>query len=163
MQRDWRRAQSEKDIKCMYRVLESMVRSLNNLEERFHQSYFFYLLTSINSFMPISHYSAILALWVGSFVVLWAAQMPFVTIPTTEDLLQYALCSFLWRLSPYAAVAVITSRAEGTLMMGAFIAQVVFTLALEDIVVGLLAAIGANAYAALRYCTKQGKESVKLH
>lgn len=36
------------------RVVESMVRSLNNLLERFHQSYFFYLLPSTERYVSIS-------------------------------------------------------------------------------------------------------------
>ncbi|KPJ21335.1 Glycosylphosphatidylinositol anchor attachment 1 protein [Papilio machaon] len=34
-------------------ALESILRSLNNLLERFHQSYFFYLLASTNRFVSI--------------------------------------------------------------------------------------------------------------
>lgn len=36
------------------RVVESIVRSLNNLLERFHQSYFFYLLPSTDRYVSIS-------------------------------------------------------------------------------------------------------------
>lgn len=35
------------------RVLEGVLRSLNNLLERFHQSYFFYFLPSNDRFIPI--------------------------------------------------------------------------------------------------------------
>lgn len=35
------------------RVVESIVRSLNNLLERFHQSYFFYLLPSTDRYISI--------------------------------------------------------------------------------------------------------------
>lgn len=35
------------------RVIESIVRSLNNLLERFHQSYFFYLLPSTDRYISI--------------------------------------------------------------------------------------------------------------
>ena len=35
------------------RIVESIVRSLNNLLERFHQSYFFYLLPSTDTYISI--------------------------------------------------------------------------------------------------------------
>lgn len=35
------------------RIVESIVRSLNNLLERFHQSYFFYLLPSTDRYISI--------------------------------------------------------------------------------------------------------------
>lgn len=46
----------------MCRVVEGTVRSLNNLIEKLHQSYFLYLLDSPNSFIGYEEYSA--ALWV---------------------------------------------------------------------------------------------------
>ncbi|XP_044760728.1 glycosylphosphatidylinositol anchor attachment 1 protein [Coccinella septempunctata] len=38
------------------RILEGVFRSLNNLLEKFHQSFFFYLLTSSNRYVSIGHY-----------------------------------------------------------------------------------------------------------
>lgn len=35
------------------RIVESIIRSLNNLLERFHQSYFFYLLPSTDTYISI--------------------------------------------------------------------------------------------------------------
>ncbi|GBP76664.1 Glycosylphosphatidylinositol anchor attachment 1 protein [Eumeta japonica] len=43
-------------------ALESILRSLNNLLERFHQSYFFYLLTGTNRFISIGQYMPSLCL-----------------------------------------------------------------------------------------------------
>ncbi|KAJ3367997.1 Glycosyl phosphatidyl inositol protein transamidase complex subunit [Allomyces arbusculus] len=48
----WRTA----SISQMGAVLESMFRSLNNLIEKFHASYFFYQFLSIDSFIPILHF-----------------------------------------------------------------------------------------------------------
>lgn len=44
------------------RLLESVVRCLSNLSERLHHSHFFYLLCSLDSFLPITHYLAPFAL-----------------------------------------------------------------------------------------------------
>ncbi|KAL1464520.1 hypothetical protein WDU94_004156 [Cyamophila willieti] len=46
----------------MGKVIEGVFRSMNNLLERFHQSYFFYLLPSSDRFVSISYYMPILAL-----------------------------------------------------------------------------------------------------
>ncbi|XP_015186260.1 PREDICTED: glycosylphosphatidylinositol anchor attachment 1 protein [Polistes dominula] len=51
------------------RVVESMVRSLNNLLERFHQSYFFYLLPSTDRYVSISLYMRPLVLIVASLFI----------------------------------------------------------------------------------------------
>ncbi|XP_065318111.1 glycosylphosphatidylinositol anchor attachment 1 protein-like isoform X2 [Gordionus sp. m RMFG-2023] len=42
--------------RTLCRFLEGMVRSVNNLQEKFHQSYMFYLLTSIDNFISIANY-----------------------------------------------------------------------------------------------------------
>jgi len=39
-----------------FRVLEGILRSLNNLLERFHQSFFFYILASTERFVSIGNY-----------------------------------------------------------------------------------------------------------
>ncbi|KAJ3360204.1 hypothetical protein GGF32_008550 [Allomyces javanicus] len=49
-------------ISQMGAVLESMFRSLNNLIEKFHASYFFYQFLSIDSFIPILHFLPSVAL-----------------------------------------------------------------------------------------------------
>lgn len=40
------------------RATESIFRSLNNLLERFHQSFFLYIMTSIDSFIAVGNYLA---------------------------------------------------------------------------------------------------------
>ena len=40
----------------LYRVIESTLRSINNLLERFHQSFFFYLMPSSNHYVSIGNY-----------------------------------------------------------------------------------------------------------
>lgn len=39
-----------------FRLLEGMYRKLNNLLERLHQSYFFYLMPSLSHFVSIGYY-----------------------------------------------------------------------------------------------------------
>lgn len=39
-------------------AIESLFRSLNNLLERFHQSFFLYLMTSVDSFVAVGNYLA---------------------------------------------------------------------------------------------------------
>ena len=43
---------------CARRAVESLFRSLNNLLERFHQSFFLYLMTSVDSFVAVGNYLA---------------------------------------------------------------------------------------------------------
>jgi len=40
----------------IYRLMEGMYRKLNNLLERLHQSYFFYLMPSLSHFVSIGYY-----------------------------------------------------------------------------------------------------------
>lgn len=40
----------------IFRLLEGMYRKLNNLLERLHQSYFFYLMPSLSHFVSIGYY-----------------------------------------------------------------------------------------------------------
>ncbi|CAH2057448.1 unnamed protein product, partial [Iphiclides podalirius] len=50
-------------------ALESILRSLNNLLERFHQSYFFYLLAATNRFISIGQYMPSLCLLCGAMLI----------------------------------------------------------------------------------------------
>ncbi|XP_043263869.1 glycosylphosphatidylinositol anchor attachment 1 protein [Colletes gigas] len=47
---------SDENLYQVGRIVESIVRSLNNLLERFHQSYFFYLLPSTDTYISIGLY-----------------------------------------------------------------------------------------------------------
>lgn len=47
---------NDNDITCFGRIAEAMFRSVNNLLEKFHQSFFFYLLLSPKYFVSISSY-----------------------------------------------------------------------------------------------------------
>lgn len=53
----------------MGKILEGLYRSLNNLLERFHQSYFFYLLPSSDRFVSIIWYMPVLAGLVSTLLV----------------------------------------------------------------------------------------------
>lgn len=61
-------------------ALESIMRSLNNLLERFHQSYFFYLLAATNRFISIGQYMPCLCLLCVALLVkalaLWVSLQP---------------------------------------------------------------------------------------
>jgi len=46
-------------------VLVGILRSVNNLMERFHQSYFFYVLLSTHNFVPLAAYMPIIGLILG--------------------------------------------------------------------------------------------------
>lgn len=47
---------SEADYSQVGKVVESIIRSVNNLLERFHQSFFFYLLPSTDRYISIGKY-----------------------------------------------------------------------------------------------------------
>lgn len=53
----------------MGKILEGVYRSLNNLLERFHQSYFFYLLPSNDRFVSIIWFIPVLGMLVGALLV----------------------------------------------------------------------------------------------
>ncbi|XP_039748047.1 glycosylphosphatidylinositol anchor attachment 1 protein [Pararge aegeria] len=50
-------------------ALESILRSLNNLLERFHQSYFFYMLAATNRYISIGQYMPSLCLLCGAMLI----------------------------------------------------------------------------------------------
>ncbi|XP_038218467.1 glycosylphosphatidylinositol anchor attachment 1 protein [Zerene cesonia] len=64
-------------------ALESIFRSLNNLLERFHQSYFFYLLAATDRFISIGQYMPSLCLLCGALLI--RALSLWVTIQKEES------------------------------------------------------------------------------
>ncbi|ODV85799.1 hypothetical protein CANARDRAFT_197423 [[Candida] arabinofermentans NRRL YB-2248] len=60
---------SGKDITTLGRVLEAVFRSVNNLLEKFHQSFFFYLLLAPRQFVSIGNYLPAAVLTATSFAV----------------------------------------------------------------------------------------------
>ncbi|CAF4872885.1 unnamed protein product [Pieris macdunnoughi] len=64
-------------------ALESIFRSLNNLLERFHQSYFFYLLAATDRFISIGQYMPSLCLLCGAMLI--RALSLWVTIQKEDD------------------------------------------------------------------------------
>lgn len=56
-------------IVALTKIIEGVVRSLNNLLERFHQSYFFYLIISYDRFVSIGDYMPCIALMAGALLV----------------------------------------------------------------------------------------------
>lgn len=51
------------------RIIEGTLRSINNLLERFHQSFFFYLLANENSYISIGNYMPPLGLLLAPMVI----------------------------------------------------------------------------------------------
>uniref|UniRef100_A0A224XLV1 Putative conserved plasma membrane protein n=1 Tax=Panstrongylus lignarius TaxID=156445 RepID=A0A224XLV1_9HEMI len=51
------------------RVVEGIFRSINNLLERFHQSYFFYILTDTDRFVSIGLYTPCVGMMVGALLI----------------------------------------------------------------------------------------------
>lgn len=75
----------------VFRLFEGMFRKLNNLLERLHQSYFFYLMPSLSRFVSIGYYmpafgllAVILLLRVSSHC--WLNELPDVSCLTDEAL-----------------------------------------------------------------------------
>ncbi|PGH32698.1 rhomboid protein 2 [[Emmonsia] crescens] len=58
------------DEMALGRTVESLVRSLNNLLEHFHQSFFFYILMQANRFVSIGTYLPSAMLIAGSFTIM---------------------------------------------------------------------------------------------
>lgn len=56
-------------IMALLRIVEGINRSLNNLLERFHQSFFFYVLISSERFISIGDYMPIIGLMAGSLLI----------------------------------------------------------------------------------------------
>jgi glycosylphosphatidylinositol transamidase len=57
------------DEMSLGRVTESLIRSINNLLEHLHQSFFFYILLNANRFVSIGNYLPAAMLIAGSFTV----------------------------------------------------------------------------------------------
>ncbi|XP_065078312.1 glycosylphosphatidylinositol anchor attachment 1 protein [Ochlerotatus camptorhynchus] len=56
-------------VGALLKIIEGISRSLNNLLERFHQSYFFYLLVTHDRFVSIGDYMPSLALMAGTLLI----------------------------------------------------------------------------------------------
>jgi glycosylphosphatidylinositol transamidase len=56
-------------INALIRIVEGICRSLNNLLERFHQSFFFYIMVSHDRFVSIGDYMISLGLMVGPLFI----------------------------------------------------------------------------------------------
>ncbi|XP_012253852.2 glycosylphosphatidylinositol anchor attachment 1 protein [Athalia rosae] len=77
---------SEFNMYNMGRVVESLVRSLNNLLERFHQSFFFYLLPSTDKYISIGLYMPPLAsIIAGLFIKAFSVWLKLQENPETKD------------------------------------------------------------------------------
>ncbi|XP_049603949.1 glycosylphosphatidylinositol anchor attachment 1 protein isoform X1 [Syngnathus scovelli] len=78
--------QYKTSVNSVGRLLEAMYRKLNNLLERLHQAYFFYLLPSLSHFVPISYYMTAFGLVAITLPLraldLWVALS---VSPATED------------------------------------------------------------------------------
>lgn len=61
------------DEMALGRIVESLVRSLNNLLEHFHQSFFFYILMQANRFVSIGTYLPSAMLIAGNFTIMAVA------------------------------------------------------------------------------------------
>ncbi|XP_052860746.1 glycosylphosphatidylinositol anchor attachment 1 protein [Anopheles cruzii] len=68
VKRDKPHAQNQ-EVGSMLRIIEGISRSLNNLLERFHQSFFFYILAANDRFVSIGDYMPSLALMAGSLLI----------------------------------------------------------------------------------------------
>ncbi|XP_077580631.1 GPI-anchor transamidase component GPAA1 isoform X2 [Stigmatopora nigra] len=78
--------QYKTDMTTVGRLLEGMYRKLNNLLERLHQSYFFYLLSSLTQFVSISYYMPAIGL-IGVILLLRALDLwvQLSAPPVTKD------------------------------------------------------------------------------
>lgn len=63
------RKRSPADFQTLGRIVEGTFRSLNNLLERFHQSFFFYILCSGSRYVSIGLYMPVLGLLAGGFIL----------------------------------------------------------------------------------------------
>lgn len=68
---------------ALLKMLEGVSRSVNNLLERFHQSFFFYLLVATDRFVSIGDYMPSLALMAGALLV--KAFIVWLTIHQSDD------------------------------------------------------------------------------
>ncbi|XP_029052423.1 glycosylphosphatidylinositol anchor attachment 1 protein [Osmia bicornis bicornis] len=76
---------SERNFYQVGRIVESIVRSLNNLLERFHQSYFFYLLPSTDTYISIGLYIRSLVLIIAAVFIKAFAMWQKLQIFTSKE------------------------------------------------------------------------------
>uniref|UniRef100_A0A8D0CK72 GPI-anchor transamidase component GPAA1 n=1 Tax=Scleropages formosus TaxID=113540 RepID=A0A8D0CK72_SCLFO len=69
--------QYKTDLTTVGKLLEGMFRKLNNLLERLHQSYFFYLLPSLSRFVSIGYYMPAFGLLAAILLLLVGMREPF--------------------------------------------------------------------------------------
>ena len=104
----------------MAKTIEGTVRSINNLLERFHQSFFYYVMPSTNNYISIGLYIPALALcllssavkaldlWFRSLITLHVFEQPEIpslkVIPDITSVFRVLFASFLLPSSVYFAV-----------------------------------------------------------
>lgn len=105
------------DITTFGRICESTARSINNLLEHFHQSFFFYLLLGTNYFVSIASYLPVAMLVAGSFSVMalyWIFTMDSASVSEASQAgvgvalitVLSSICGYCWSVShTYAAIA----------------------------------------------------------
>ncbi|CAL1532748.1 unnamed protein product [Lymnaea stagnalis] len=76
-----KKGQRQSDIHATAKIIEGIFRSLNNLLERFHQSFFFYLLPSTSRYVSIGMYMP----WFGLMALAGLIQGIVLWLATSED------------------------------------------------------------------------------
>lgn len=114
----------ERDITTYGRVVEAIFRSVNNLLEKFHQSYFFYLLLGPQSFVSIGTYLPCVALVAAAFVVAAVSVLlnnaninnsglqlsTFMVAPSSSKVLIVSMLSFLATLTSSVTACLLLSK-----------------------------------------------------
>ncbi|XP_063699998.1 glycosylphosphatidylinositol anchor attachment 1 protein [Culicoides brevitarsis] len=72
-------------IVSLLKIVEGITRSLNNLLERFHQSYFFYLIVAYDRFVSIGDYIWSIALMAGALLIKSFIMWLKLNLPEEED------------------------------------------------------------------------------
>ncbi|ORX65944.1 Gaa1-domain-containing protein [Linderina pennispora] len=94
------------------RTLESTLRSLNNLLEHFHQSFFFYILPANRRYISIGDYIPAVGLMVASLLVQAMHPMPAHTYPADQHIL-WLPCAHRW---PTSMATILRVHAVGAVL-----------------------------------------------
>lgn len=105
------------DEMALGRTIESLCRSLNNLLEHLHQSFFFYLLMQANRFVSIGTYLPSAMLIAGNFTIM-AIAVWLRTGYYRKDRLKSSAIATSWDEKPATAIVVDAQGKRGTMGLG---------------------------------------------
>ncbi|KAL7424930.1 Glycosyl phosphatidyl inositol protein transamidase complex subunit [Cryptotrichosporon argae] len=143
------------------RLVESTLRSYNNLLERLHASFFFYLLPRPHAFMPVGHYLPI-AVLLGASLTLGGldcpdplaglvAVLPALLVAAAAWATQWPVLTLATLAVPKSKTAASSARALGMLLFGAIVPSLAMVNFPQALALGLIAVVHFEVSTRMRH------------